>query len=65
DVLYIFNAQHDCCTAGCSATTTMPVIQEGRETKRTRNVWTHVKTEHYILNMHALHIAALLRQALP
>ncbi|KAH9837659.1 uncharacterized protein C8Q71DRAFT_706460, partial [Rhodofomes roseus] len=65
DVLYIFNAQHDCCTAGCSATTTTPVIQEGRETKRTRNVWTHAKTERYILNMHALHNAALLRQTLP
>ncbi|KAH9833182.1 uncharacterized protein C8Q71DRAFT_684139, partial [Rhodofomes roseus] len=70
DVLFAFNAQHDCYACKCSlATGTAPVQQERRETAQTRQVIKHVgdgpDADRYILNIHALHNAALIRQTLP
>ncbi|KAH9920179.1 uncharacterized protein B0H18DRAFT_881265 [Fomitopsis serialis] len=66
DVLFAFNAQHDCHASGCAPTGTVPVRQERQETARVRQVIEHVgDANRYILNMHALHNAALIRQALP
>ncbi|KAI0947612.1 hypothetical protein AcW1_009325 [Taiwanofungus camphoratus] len=65
DVLFIFNAQHDCHTAGCSPTTVQSVVQERLTTTQTRSAVTHTSTQRYFLNMHALHNTALIRETLP
>jgi len=68
DVLFIFNAQHDCRACGCAPTGTQNVRQERQETRRTRGVIEHADgpdADRYVLNLHALHNAGLIRQTLP
>ncbi|KAH9929132.1 hypothetical protein B0H21DRAFT_781150 [Amylocystis lapponica] len=65
DVLFIFNAQHDCRTAGCLSTVVEPIVQERRTTARTRSAVAHAPAQRYYLNMHALHNAAFIRETLP
>ncbi|KAH9949935.1 hypothetical protein B0H21DRAFT_803620 [Amylocystis lapponica] len=65
DVLFIFNAQHDCRTAGCLPTDIENVVQERQTTTRTRSAVAHAPAQRFILNMHALHNAALIRETLP
>ncbi|THH10950.1 hypothetical protein EW146_g8209 [Bondarzewia mesenterica] len=66
DVLFIFNAQHDCATGGCQiseARTT--VVQERQQFERHLSCITHTDNDRYLLNMHALHNASLIRETLP
>lgn len=64
-MLFIFNAQHDCRACRCSATGQEFVVQERLITDRTRVAVSHSATKRYLLNMHALHNADLIREALP
>ncbi|KAI0079426.1 hypothetical protein K474DRAFT_1617769 [Panus rudis PR-1116 ss-1] len=65
DILFVFNAQHDCRTSKCSASGKQPIREERHLTERYRNVIEHRELERYFINMHALHNADLLRKALP
>lgn len=65
DVLFIFNAQHNCSRSGCSATGQVNVRQERSTTEILEKAIVHLDDNHFILNMHALHNAALTREALP
>ncbi|KAL6302042.1 hypothetical protein BKA93DRAFT_919240 [Sparassis latifolia] len=65
DVLFIFNAQHDCRMTSCSPTGTQHVVQERSTTARTEAVIAHTTAERFLLNTHAIHNAALIRQTLP
>ncbi|KAJ6602335.1 hypothetical protein B0H10DRAFT_2167291 [Mycena sp. CBHHK59/15] len=62
NILFFFNAQHDCYGLKCPAVTgTENVVQERNLTGRTQ---TAINTDIYIVNMHALHNAHLLRETL-
>ncbi|TFY66993.1 hypothetical protein EVJ58_g1912 [Rhodofomes roseus] len=65
DVLFVFNAQHDCDSCSCTATGVEPIIQERQTTTRTRTAIKHTDVERYLINMHALHNADLIRKTLP
>lgn len=63
--MFSFNAQHDCQTGLCAATGTRLERQEHETTTQTAPVIEHSNDTHFIINLHALHNAALLREALP
>ncbi|KAF8525879.1 hypothetical protein BU17DRAFT_74293 [Hysterangium stoloniferum] len=63
-VLFIFNAQHDCDNLKCSVTD-IPVKQGRDMTSRTHTAVIHANHSWWILNMHALHNAHLIRETLP
>ncbi|KAH9942016.1 hypothetical protein B0H21DRAFT_811258 [Amylocystis lapponica] len=65
NVLFIFNAQHDCRMTSCSATAVENITQERAATTRTQSAISHTTAERFLLNMHALHNAALIRETLP
>ncbi len=68
DVLFKFNAQHDCLYAGCEATGKKPQVQERLETSIMDSYIQHRHhqlTDRFIINMHAFHNAHLLRTSLP
>ncbi|KAK7040964.1 hypothetical protein R3P38DRAFT_3452826 [Favolaschia claudopus] len=66
DVLFCFNAQHDCYTLKCPIVAgAEPVIHERISTRQTQAAVQHIGTEAYIINLHALHNANLLRDTLP
>ncbi|KAI0044842.1 hypothetical protein FA95DRAFT_1458150, partial [Auriscalpium vulgare] len=65
DVLFIFNAQHDCISGGCLATNTRPVRQERQDTTLFEQRIQHNDDDLYVINMHAIHNAAILRDSLP
>ncbi|KDQ05921.1 hypothetical protein BOTBODRAFT_182090 [Botryobasidium botryosum FD-172 SS1] len=65
DILFAYNVQHDCCEAQCAATGSRPVIQERLETAIMEPFWEHKDDDHFVLNMHALHNANLIRETLP
>ncbi len=62
---FIINVQHDCAASRCEATEDVACIQERQETTKTRKVIKHCDNAHFIINTHALHNAAQLRQFLP
>ncbi|KAK7008238.1 hypothetical protein R3P38DRAFT_2948527 [Favolaschia claudopus] len=64
EIMFQFNAQHDCVTCGCS-TVSVPLLQERIVTERMELQIKHSEQEHFILNMHALHNAHLIREVLP
>ncbi|KAI0630610.1 hypothetical protein C8Q77DRAFT_1160168 [Trametes polyzona] len=64
-VAFIFNAQHHCRAAGCARLEDQQIRQERRLTGRTRTALIHEPMDRYLLNMHALHNAALIRDILP
>lgn len=64
DVLFHFNAQHDCFEARCPIV--KEAIRQGREeTARQQDTITHESDSCHIINMHALHNAHLIRETLP
>ncbi|KAF5372390.1 hypothetical protein D9615_009298 [Tricholomella constricta] len=63
-VLFKVNAQHDCATFKCSARL-VPVTQGRDLTTRLQSSILHLDNTRYILNMHALHNAHLIRETLP
>ncbi|KAJ7362677.1 hypothetical protein DFH08DRAFT_910804 [Mycena albidolilacea] len=66
DILFIFNAQHDCNGSKCrSVAGGENIIQERHITDRTQTVIQHAETDSYFINLHALHNAHLLRDTLP
>ncbi|EPQ60241.1 hypothetical protein GLOTRDRAFT_112937 [Gloeophyllum trabeum ATCC 11539] len=65
DILFLFNAQHDCAAGGCSPTGWRGLQQERRSTNVLDKCIVHEDDNQFILNMHALHNAALLRDVLP
>ncbi|KAH9911660.1 uncharacterized protein B0H18DRAFT_892153 [Fomitopsis serialis] len=65
DILFIFNAQHDCRACHCTTTALEHIVQERVVTARTRLHVTHAETPRFLLNMHALHNADLVRETLP
>ncbi|KAH9947059.1 hypothetical protein B0H21DRAFT_856845 [Amylocystis lapponica] len=65
DILFLFNAQHDCRMTSCSPTGKQHVVQEKTTTARTETIIAHTTAERFLLNMHAIHNAALIRSTLP
>lgn len=66
DILFIFNAQHDCVHAGCSIVTgSAHIYQERIETAILKNTLVHKDDNRYIINPHALHNAHMIREILP
>ncbi|KAJ7778812.1 hypothetical protein DFH07DRAFT_865489 [Mycena maculata] len=64
EIMFAFNAQHDCIPCKCR-TNTVPVRQERIITDRTELQINHTTEERFILNMHGLHNAHLIREVLP
>ncbi|KII82864.1 hypothetical protein PLICRDRAFT_120152 [Plicaturopsis crispa FD-325 SS-3] len=66
DILFIFNAQHDCFSGGCTISNDVQTERQGRDnTTRTVNTVVHKDDSRFLLNMHALHNAHLIRSTLP
>ncbi|KAF6765746.1 hypothetical protein DFP72DRAFT_798276 [Ephemerocybe angulata] len=59
------SVQHDCYTLSCQPTATRYEHQEREETTRTRALIQHVDDTHFVLNIHSVHNAHLLRRVLP
>ncbi|KAF8972139.1 hypothetical protein BDZ97DRAFT_2015119 [Flammula alnicola] len=64
DILFLFNAQHDCFSANCKPVNA-PILQERKTTTKMQAIIKHVNMQRYFVNMHALHNAHLLRETLP
>ncbi|EPQ53882.1 hypothetical protein GLOTRDRAFT_106509 [Gloeophyllum trabeum ATCC 11539] len=65
DILFLFNAQHDCAEGGCGPTGLRSVQQERCPTDLQERCIVHRDDDRFILNMHAIHNAALIREILP
>ncbi|KAK0463305.1 hypothetical protein IW261DRAFT_1554190 [Armillaria novae-zelandiae] len=65
DILFLFDAQHDCRMAGCKATAMQACIQERQLTRQMQKLVAHKDEDHFIINTFGLHNAMLLRSALP
>ncbi|KAI0701827.1 hypothetical protein BC835DRAFT_1223341, partial [Cytidiella melzeri] len=65
DVQFMFNVQHDCPRAQCSSTGTRTVIQERTDSGQTESHIEHRALDEYIVNLHALHNAHLIRRVIP
>ncbi|KAK0447902.1 uncharacterized protein EV420DRAFT_1244648, partial [Desarmillaria tabescens] len=66
DILFDFNAQHDCMFAHCEIKESdVYVRQERLETEVRAKHLAHNDDIRYLLNMHALHNAHLIRETLP
>ncbi|KAJ7448863.1 hypothetical protein B0H11DRAFT_1743965, partial [Mycena galericulata] len=59
-----FNVQHDCLAGNCLVED-IRVRQERILTDNTQKSISHSAIQHFILNMHALHNAHLIREVLP
>jgi len=57
--------QHDCRTAGCSATALKAQVQERQATEKMDKLIAHSDDNHFLVNLYALHNANLLRSVLP
>jgi succinate dehydrogenase/fumarate reductase-like Fe-S protein len=64
DILFIFNAQHNCRRASCGMVDA-PIVQGRDQTARKQKVIAHTDEDHFILNLHALHNTDLIRETLP
>ncbi|KAF8576964.1 hypothetical protein K439DRAFT_1649193 [Ramaria rubella] len=65
DIRFIINVQHDCRTGGCIPNGTKHLVQERETTACTVEMLNHHDNQFYVINLAALHNAALLCQALP
>ncbi|KAK0436128.1 hypothetical protein EV421DRAFT_1892448 [Armillaria borealis] len=65
NLLFMFNAQHDCRMAQCKATAVQACVQEWQVTDKMEKLVAHEDEDHFIINMFALHNAMLLRSMLP
>ena len=65
NVQFKFSAQHDCRMACCQPSALRPQMQERQETCRTISLIAHEDDGHFILNLHALHNASIIRKFLP
>ncbi|KAJ7760815.1 hypothetical protein DFH07DRAFT_771608 [Mycena maculata] len=64
DILFLFNAQHDCIGGKCAATGVRRLEQEREETDITEAAIEHTDHPRYIINTSAFHNAHLLRRTL-
>jgi hypothetical protein len=64
-VQFKFSAQHDCRKGRCLPLALRPQVQERQETSRTVSLIAHEDDGHFIVNLHALHNATLIRKMLP
>ncbi|KAJ7707163.1 hypothetical protein B0H16DRAFT_1824386 [Mycena metata] len=65
DLLFKFNAQHDCQHFSCPLVESAGPRQERLESRRTQKLINHSDNTRFILNLHALHNAHLIREILP
>ncbi len=66
DILFDFNAQHDCVFSQCEiGDSDIYIRQERLETDVRQKHLAHSNDARYLLNMHALHNAHLIRDTLP
>ncbi|KAJ7649282.1 hypothetical protein B0H17DRAFT_1270814 [Mycena rosella] len=65
DILFKFNAQHDCRHFSCPLVNVAGPNQERQASKLTRKLTAHSEDSRFLLNMHALHNANLIRETLP
>ncbi|KAF8162732.1 hypothetical protein B0H34DRAFT_763800 [Crassisporium funariophilum] len=65
NILFEFNAQHDCQKARCSSTGRRAIIQERVASNIFEQFIEHQPLEEYIINTHAFHNAHLIRAVLP
>ncbi|KAF7351608.1 hypothetical protein MSAN_01593300 [Mycena sanguinolenta] len=64
-VMFKFNVQDDCDSAGCEATGIRLRMQERVESDQTESFVIHKSLDRFIINTHAFHNAHLLRATLP
>ncbi|KAF8524727.1 hypothetical protein JB92DRAFT_2703097 [Gautieria morchelliformis] len=64
-VKFHFNAQHDCHSGECVLSGCRLRPQEREVTEHTVPVLAHADDAHFIINLHALHNASILREMLP
>ncbi|KAF8489838.1 hypothetical protein JB92DRAFT_2629245, partial [Gautieria morchelliformis] len=64
-VKFQFNAQHDCHSGECVLSGCPFQHQEREVTEHTVPVLVHAGDAHFIINLHALHNASILREILP
>lgn len=64
-IQFIVNVQHDCLTSKCKTEDSRQEIQERQATERTTPQLIHSDDDRFILNMHAMHNAHLIRRILP
>lgn len=66
EIQFAFNVQHDCMTGNCAVETRDRVIMQERLPVQCKlPTLVHKNDTHFIINMHALHNAQLLRHHLP
>jgi hypothetical protein len=64
-ILFRISVQHDCNLHKCKPTGLRAIIQERIATEDHTNILLHEDDSHFVINLHALHNANLLRQVLP
>ena len=64
DIGFLYNVQHDCPLAKCTASGKQPLIQERVESGLFKTYIEHKPIEHFVINTHAFHNAHRLRAAL-
>jgi len=64
DIGFLYNVQHDCPLAKCTASGKQPLIQERVESGLFKTYIEHKPIERFVINTHAFHNAHRLRAAL-
>ncbi|KAJ7443779.1 hypothetical protein B0H11DRAFT_1660668, partial [Mycena galericulata] len=64
-IQFIFNVQHDCYSAKCTASGTRAKMQERMKSSLTESFIEHQPLDKFVINTTALHNAHLLRRCLP
>ncbi|KAJ7715041.1 hypothetical protein B0H16DRAFT_1340263, partial [Mycena metata] len=64
-ILFKFNAQHDCHHFVCPLIDSLGPRQERLESKLTQKATSHIDNSRFLVNMHGLHNAHLIRETLP
>jgi len=65
EILFEYNAQHDCRHSQCIGSGERPLRQERIDSRVTEAFIVHNQHERYLINTHALHNAHLVRATLP
>lgn len=64
DIGFLYNVQHDCPLAKCTASGKQPLVQERVESGLFKTYIEHRSVESFVINTHAFHNAHRLRAAL-
>lgn len=65
DIDFLYNVQHDCPLAKCTASGKQALMQERVESGLFKTYIEHQPVERFVINTHAFHNAHLLRATLP